>query len=185
MTDEELVLSCRTGDKASWEELYKRYNSKVLAIARRFFLSGGETEDLVQEGMCGLYSAVNGYREGSNFSAYAISCIKNRIVDAVKKCSGAKYSALNNFAPISEVGEEIYYSNDSPEDELIMREDKREILQLMSKVLSPLEFKSLVMYTEGMSMAEISSAVGKPAKSVDNALNRAKNKLQKTIFSEE
>ena len=86
MTDEQLVALCKRGDKVAWEQLYERYKPRVLKIARRFFLSGGETEDLVQEGMCGLYSAVNGFvQDKANFSAFASSCIRNRIVDAVKK----------------------------------------------------------------------------------------------------
>ena len=185
MTDERLAILCQSGDEAAWEELYKRYKPRVLSIARRFFLSGGETEDLVQEGMCGLYSAVNGYKSGGgDFAAFAHSCIKNRIVDTVKKSGGAKYSALNNFLPISEVGEELYYSQQNTEDEVLRREDRRELLHNMSKILSSLEFKAVIMYTDGMTMAEISSALGKPPKSIDNALTRAKNKLHKLISAE-
>ncbi len=185
MTDEELAALCRAGDKQAWEELYKRYKPRVLSIARRFFLSGGETEDLVQEGMCGLYSAVSGYTQGGTpFSAYAYSCIRNRILDAVKKNSGAKHSALNNFLPIVEVGEQLFLSPDTPEDELIKREDRKELLHKMSKILSSLEFKTVVMYTDGMTMSEISSALDKSVKSIDNALTRAKHKLLKLISAE-
>ena len=106
MTDEELVALCQSGDKAAWEQLYSRYKPKVRAIAHRFFLNGGEAEDLVQEGMFGLISAVNGYKKDVfAFSAYAHHCIRNKIVDAVKKSSGAKHSALNNFLPIVEMSE--------------------------------------------------------------------------------
>ena len=182
MTDEQLVAAFGQGDKNAWEEIYKRYKPCVLKTARRFFLSGGETEDLVQEGMCGLYSAVNGFKENEgSFSSYAASCIRNRIVDAVKKNSGAKYAALNNFLPIVEVSDNAYLSAESPEDEIIKREDKREFLIKISKILSSFEFKALVMYTEGMSMNEISLSLGKNAKSIDNALTRAKQKLQKLI----
>ena len=178
MCDEELVLACQGGDKSAWEKLYIKYKPIVLSIARRFFLSGGETEDLVQEGMCGLYSAVAGFKpENGGFSTYAHRCIRNRIVDAVKLSNGAKHSALNNFLPIMEVGAD-WRSSDNPEDEVIGREGQHEILQKMSKVLSSLEFKAIVMYTEGMTMVEISSALGKNTKSIDNAINRAKNKLQ-------
>ena len=181
MSDEELALACQGGDKAAWEKLYIKYKPIVLSIARRFFLSGGETEDLVQEGMCGLYSAVAGFRkESGGFTAYANRCIRNRIVDAVKLSNGAKHSALNNFLPIMEVGSE-WASRDNPEDEIIGREGKKEVLQKMSKVLSSLEFKAIIMYTDGMSMAEISSALGKNMKSIDNAINRAKNKLQSIL----
>lgn len=182
MTDEELALLCQSGDKAAWEELYKRYKPRVLSIARRFFLSGGETEDLVQEGMCGLYSAVSGYKSGGgSFSAFAHSCIKNRIVDTVKRGGGAKYSALNDFLPIYGVGEELYSSDCDTEQEVIGRETRREFLQKMSKILSALEFKVVVLYIDGLTMAEISSALGTGVKSVDNALSRAKHKLQKMV----
>ena len=181
MSDEELALACQGGDKSAWEKLYVKYKPIVLSIARRFFLSGGETEDLVQEGMCGLYSATLGFKaEHGGFSAYANRCIRNRIVDAVKQSNGAKHSALNNFLPIMEVNGNSFGVN--PEDEVIGREGKHEILQKMSKVLSSLEFKAIIMYTDGMTMAEISSALGKNVKSIDNAINRAKNKLQSQLL---
>ena len=123
MTDEKLAALAQKGDKAATEALLKRYKNAVLSIARRFFLSGGENEDLVQEGMCGLYSVIGGYEEGrSPFSVYASRCIRNRIIDAVKATSGAKHSALNNFLPIAEVGEELYPAAENPEDELIETE---------------------------------------------------------------
>ena len=184
MTDDQLIFLWQSGDKPAWEELYKRYKPRVLKTARRFFLSGGETEDLVQEGMCGLFSAVSGYRQnGANFSAFAETCIKNRILDAVKKSEGDKHSALNNFLPILEFGEE--WITESPEDEVIKREDKNELISKMKENLSQLEFKAIKMYIEGMTMSEISSALGKTPKSIDNALNRAKNKLQKLFSAEE
>ena len=180
MSDEQLALACQGGDKTAWEKLYAKYKPIVLSIARRFFLSGGETEDLVQEGMCGLYSATLGFNpENGGFSAYANRCIRNRIVDAVKMSNGAKHSALNNFLPIMEVSGN--FSGVNPEDEVIGREGKHEMLQKMSKALSSLEFKAIIMYIDGIPMSEISSALGKNSKSIDNAINRAKNKLQKVL----
>ena len=178
LSDERLALLAGSGDKAATEALLKRYKNVVLSIARRFFLSGGETEDLVQEGMCGLYSAIGSYTEGkSGFAPYAMRCIRNRIIDAVKSSTGAKNSALNNFLPIVEVGEELYPSRQNPEDELIKRENRREFLQKISKNLSSFEFKVTVMYMDGLTIAEMSSDTGKPVKSIDNALQRAKRKL--------
>lgn len=185
MTDEQLALAFQNGDKSSLEELFTRYKPKVRSIARKFFLTGGEPEDLVQEGMCGLYSAVNGYKFGNTaFSTYAHSCIRNRIIDAVKKSNGAKNSALNNFLPIFEAEDGVRYT-DSPEDELIKIEDRKELLEKMKGILSPLEYKIILMYTEGLTMSEISSSVGRSAKSVDNALTRAKHKILKLISAEE
>jgi RNA polymerase sporulation-specific sigma factor len=182
MSDEELAMLTQSGDKTAWEELYKRYKPKVLSIARRFFLSGGEVEDLVQEGMCGLYAAVSGYKKDSgSFAGYAYRCIKNRIVDAVKKSEGAKYSALNGFLPIDTLGEELYSSTEDTEREVIDRESRSEFLQKMSKNLSSLEFKAIILYVDGLTMTEISSALGVSKKSVDNAITRAKQKLLNMI----
>ena len=183
MTDEELIILSRRGDKAAQEELLKKYSDMVQAVAARFFLHGGENEDLVQEGMVGLYSAINSYvAGGANFSSYAYVCIRNAVLDAIKKSLGAKNAALNDFVPIVEIGGEI--SPASPEDELIRRENRREFLQKISKILSSTEFKVTVMRLDGMPVAEISSALGKPQKSVSNALSRAKAKLGKLYEKE-
>ncbi|MBD5632404.1 MAG: sigma-70 family RNA polymerase sigma factor [Clostridia bacterium] len=183
MTDEETALLAQGGDKSAEKLLLEKYNSLVKAIAARFFLCGGESEDLEQEGMCGLFSAINSFTAGgANFSTYAYSCIRNAVIDAVKKSRGAKHSALNNFVPILEIGGEV--SPFSPEDELIKSEQRREFLQKISTLLSSLEFKVTVMYLDGMSPGEIAKALKKPQKSVSNALARAKFKLLK-LYSEE
>ncbi|MCD8309071.1 MAG: sigma-70 family RNA polymerase sigma factor [Clostridia bacterium] len=182
LTDEELALAAQNGDKSAVEVLLKRYKNVVLSVARGFFLSGGETEDLVQEGMCGLYSAIVNYSSGkSGFSTYAAHCIRNRIIDAVKVSSGPKNCALNNFVPIVEAGEELCGEEKNPEDEIIKRENRKEFLQKISKTLSSFEFKVTVMYMDGLTMAQIASSVGKPVKSIDNALQRAKRKLQRVL----
>lgn len=183
MTDEQLALLYQRGDKNAWEELYERYKPVVRKISRRFFLTGGDAEDLVQEGMCGLFSAVNGYRDtGGSFGAYASACIRNKILDAVKKNNGDKIKAINNPYPI-ETAEKFAPGN--PEDEVITQEGARELLKKMKEVLSGLELEALKMYIDGMSMSEISSALGVNLKSVDNALNRAKTKTRKLISAEE
>lgn len=178
MTDETLTRA-RGGDKAAEESVLEKYAPLVKSIAARFFLSGGEHEDLVQEGMVGLCSAIHTYSpdSGANFSTYAYACVRNAVSDAVKKSRGAKYSALNDFVPIVEIVDAI--SDVSPEDEIIKRENRREFLQKISKKLSSLEFKATVMYIDGMSATEIGAALGITSKSADNALNRAKTKLFK------
>lgn len=177
MNKENPVVLART-DKAAQERLLNEYTPLVKAIAARFFLHGGEQDDLVREGMVGLYSAINNFTAGgANFSTYAYACVRNAVLDAVKKSRGAKYSALNNFVPIVEIGGEI--SPDSPEDEIIRRENRREFLQKISKNLSSLEFKAIVMQLDGLNVSEIAEALSKPQKSVSNALSRAKIKLEK------
>lgn len=178
MTDEELVLLARDGVKSAQEEILNKYSGLVQAISARFFLHGGENEDLMQEGMVGLYSAINGYEAGSaSFSTYAYACIRNSVVDAIKKSLGAKNVALNDFIPIVEISGEI--SPFSPEEEIIRRENRREFLQKISKILSSTEFKAIVMRLDGMGVGEIASALSKTQKSVSNALSRAKAKLEK------
>lgn len=184
MTDEENVFFARDGDKTAEARLLNKYSSLAKAIAARFFLSGGEAEDLVQEGMVGLYSAIYSFDKGAaSFSTYAYACMRNAVLDAVKKSRSAKHSALNNFVPIVEIGGEA--SPNSPEDELIKRENRREFLQKISKSLSSLEFKVTVMYLDGMGVTEIAEALEKPQKSVSNALSRAKTKLLKLYSTEE
>ncbi|MGN0814090.1 MAG: sigma-70 family RNA polymerase sigma factor [Candidatus Coproplasma sp.] len=184
MSDEELVAAFQSGDRAAGEELMLGYKTAVLKVARRFFLSGGETEDLVQEGMCGLYSAMLNYKSGDrDFSAYAYACIKNRILDVVKANSNFKNAALNNSLPID--GEERLYSHrSSPEDELINSESESELNSVLKRNLSPLEYKVMSMYVDGVSMSGICESLGKSYKTVDNAIMRAKRKLQKIYKGE-
>ena len=182
MTDEKTVLLARGGDKAAEDLILKKYLPLVKAVSARFFLCGGEAEDLEQEGLCGLFSAINGFHGGgANFSTYAYTCIRNSVIDAVKKSRGAKHSALNNFVPILEICGEASYEN--PEAEVIKSENRREFLQKISGILSSLEFQIIVMYIDGSAVGEISAALGKSQKSVSNALARAKNKLIK-LYSE-
>lgn len=183
MTDKFLIEAARGGDRSAEQTLLEKYAPLVKSVAARFFLSGGENEDLVQEGMVGLCSAINtfSFTGGAEFSTYAYACVRNAVKDAVKKSKGAKYSALNDFVPIVEIGEELSDSN--PEDEVIRHENRREFLQKISGCLSSLEFKATVMYIDGVSASDIASALKISAKSADNALNRAKKKLFK-MYSE-
>lgn len=176
-TDEEVLYAFRGGDKAAGEELLFRYKNKVLSIARRFFLAGSDTEDLVQEGMCGLYSAMLSFEGQSGFSSYAYACIKNRILDAIKKSGSNKNLALNGFISISE-DEQVVGEVYSPEEALIDDESKTEFMNKMKNELSSLEYRAICMYIDGSTMAEISSALGVTYKQTDNAIARAKKKLR-------
>ena len=178
-TDEELVLLSRGGNEQATEELLRRYSGLVRSCARRYFLIGGETEDLIQEGMIGLCRAIRNYdgeREGcSSFKNFAYLCISRQILDAVKKASKANAEALPLNGGMAESGM-------SPEDILILSDEQKEFRQKMSKVLSDFEFKVMTMYMDGMTCAEICEATGKSAKSVDNALQRSKRKLLDIIL---
>ena len=176
-TDEELIRLAQEEDMSAADELCERYLWLVRQHARRFFLLGGETEDLIQEGMLGLYVAVREYKTDSNnsFKAFASLCILRRIIDAVKKAASKKNAPLNCYASLEEwdLGAEF-----NPEAALIQQDEKMEINQKMSRVLSDFEFKVMTMYIDGMTTAEICEATGKTMKSVDNAVQRSKKKLQ-------
>ena len=182
-TDESLVERAQAGDKQATEELLSRYAGLVRGRARGFFLVGGETEDLIQEGMIGLYRAVSEYRVdregGMSFKNFAYLCVSRRIIDAVKASARKKNVPLNNYVSLFQSEWEMPVS--SPEDEVIRGEDRREFLQKMSKELSDFEFRVTVMYMDGLSCAEICEATGKEEKSVDNAIQRSKKKLQKLL----
>ena len=176
-TDEALVELAKAGDKQATEELLLRHAGLVRGCARGFFLIGGDTDDLTQEGMIGLYSAIVEYKqkEGMKFKTFASLCVSRRIIDAVRASSRKKHGPLNY---VSFFDEDWIDSALNPEDLLIQHEDKREFRQKMSAVLSDFEFKITTMYMDGMTCAEICNATGKSAKSIDNAIQRSKKKLQ-------
>ena len=178
--DEILAAKAQGGDKQAMEELMLRYAGLVRSRARGFFLVGGETEDLIQEGMIGLYHAIYDYKEEtSTFKTFAYLCITRRILDAVKAGARKKNSPLNGYVSLIDADEAFALEN--PETELIRVEDRREFLQKMSRELSDFEFRVTVMYMDGIACSEICEATGKPAKSVDNAIQRSKKKLQKLL----
>lgn len=183
ITDEELVLRSRNGDKQALDELVARYADLVRRRARGFFLVDGETEDLIQEGMMGLYGAVLDYRQnetGKSFKNFAYLCVSRRIYDAVKRSKSKKNEPLNNS--VSETLADFWASEvPSPEDEMILSDERKEFRQKMTALLSDFEFKIFTMYIDGMSCTEICETTGKSVKSVDNAIQRSKRKLQPLV----
>ena len=179
-TDEELALLCQNGDRQAKEVLAGRYADLVRKIARRFFLVGGELDDLIQEGMMGFVSAMDDYKfveKGKSFKNFAYLCVYRRMVDAVKKSVSIKNKPLNTGVSLDTTDFWVLPAP-SPEDEMIMLDESKELRQIMIKTLSDFEFKIFTMYLDGMPSAEICEATGKPFKSVDNAIQRSKKKLQ-------
>ena len=180
--DEVLIEEARSGNKQAMEELLLRYVGVVRSEARRFFLDGGETEDLIQEGMIGLYHAIDDYKRENNalsFKNFAYLCVGRRIKSAVKSSKRMKNKPLNDYVPLLDADEMTIPQR--LDDDLIRNEDKREFYQKISKYLSDFEFRVIVMYIEGMSYSEICESTGKTEKSVDNAIQRSKKKLQKML----
>ncbi len=177
-SDETLVVKAQSGDTDCTNVLLERYKPVVRARARSFFLVGGETEDLIQEGMVGLYEAITVYNGKSSFKNFAYLCISRRIIDAVKIAARGKNNPLNDAENLGEIDLEGGYN---AEEELIRIEDRSEFYKKISKALSVYEFKIFIMYVDGMSYSEISEATGKDFKSIDNALQRSKKKLIKIL----
>lgn len=181
-TDEDLVARYQNGDRQALDELMLRHSGLVRSCARGFFLVGGETEDLIQEGMIGLYHAIQDYKkseDSSSFKNFAYLCVSRRIIDAVRSATNKKNASAQYF--LSALPYETVGSGLSPEDMLILSDERKEFRQKMSKTLSDFEFKVTTMYVEGMSSREICDTTGKTAKSVDNALQRSKRKLQQLL----
>ncbi len=175
--DDSLAKAAQKGDKTAEEELLRRYAGLVRAAARQYFLQGGETEDLIQEGMIGLYGAIRDFKKEKNgsFKNFAYVCVTHRILDAVRSSAKKRNSPLNSSVPLFAAEGVIF--EDDPLDRMIRVENNREFIGKMTGVLSDLEYRVMTMYVDGFSVSEICEATGKTPKSVDNALQRSKKKL--------
>ena len=183
-TDELLWRRASAGEANSEEKLIEKYSVLVKIYARQFFLAGGDSEDLIQEGMMGLLSAVRHYdpARDASFRTFAELCIRNRLYTAVKAASRNKHSPLNDSLSLEspqfdECQGHISYGFRDPEELLISKERFEAVLTEMNSVLSPFESQVLKLYLEGLSYNEIAERVKKPVKSVDNAVQRIRKKL--------
>ena len=192
LRDEELLGEVTLGNALAEEVLYARYKSVVRSRARNYYLAGGDSEDLLQEGMIGLYKAVCTYSKERNvpFLQYAILCIDRQILTAVKLANRKKHSPLNEYVSIHQPLGNLSFENSEtladilpekegqdPEDAFIGKESFRYLNEELNSLLSTMEKKVLRLYTEGMSYQQIAASVGKPLKSVDNAIQRIKKKV--------
>ncbi len=188
MTDEQLALKAQSGDESSVNELLTKYKPLVSKLSRSYFLTDGDSEDILQEGMIGLYKAIRHYDKNKNasFKTFASTCIKHQLQSAIKIASAEKHKVLSTALSINdpsqddEDGElEIYIPSSlpSPDDKLLERERMSEIKQKIKEVLSSLELEVLSLYLKGYNYNEISSISKLSKKSIDNALTRIKNKL--------
>lgn len=197
-TDEEIVEIARVGDIDAQEYLINKYKNYVRAKARTYFLLGGDKEDLIQEGMIGMYKAIRDFRSDklSSFRAFAELCITRQIITAIKTATRQKHIPLNSYVSLNKP----IYDEDSdrtlldvitgnkvtdPEELIISREEFTEIETKMGELLSSLEWKVLMYYLEGKSYQEIAEDLGRHVKSIDNALQRVKRKLEKYLADRE
>lgn len=185
LSDEELAERAK---REPWAEecLLERYKPLVRARAATYYMPGADAEDLVQEGMVGLFKAIRGYNaQKAGFFTFAELCITRQVISAVKASTRQKHQLLNEFVSFEAKTDGQHALKDTlpgPEEEdpeaiLLQRQRIDEVQNAMRTTLSELEFEVLLRHISGESYQQIAAALGKPEKSVDNALQRIKNKL--------
>lgn len=194
LVDEDVVEFAREGDDDALEYLINKYKNFVRAKARSYFLIGADREDIIQEGMIGLYKAIRDFRMDklSSFRAFAELCITRQIITAIKTATRQKHIPLNSYVSLNKP----IYDEDSdrtlldvisgtkitdPEELIISREEFDDIEEKMGEILSSLEWKVLMSYLEGKSYQEIAEDLKRHVKSIDNALQRVKRKLERYL----
>jgi len=198
MQDEEIVECAREGDIEAQEYLINKYRNFVRAKARSYFLIGADREDIIQEGMIGLYKAIRDFRldKLSSFRAFAELCITRQIITAIKTATRQKHIPLNSYISLNKP----IYDEDSdrtlldvvsgaqladPEELIISREEFDHIEGKIGELLSALEWKVLLSYLDGKSYQEIAEDLKRHVKSIDNALQRVKRKLERYLEKRE
>lgn len=194
MLDESIVGAAREGDDAAQEYLINKYKNFVRAKARSYFLIGADREDIIQEGMIGLYKAIRDFRNDklASFRAFAELCITRQIITAIKTATRQKHIPLNSYVSLNKP----IYDEESdrtlldvlsgtkvtdPEELVISREEFVDIENKMGEFLSDLEWKVLMSYLDGRSYQEIAKDLRRHVKSIDNALQRVKRKLERYL----
>ncbi|HZK35007.1 MAG TPA: RNA polymerase sporulation sigma factor SigH [Bacillota bacterium] len=198
MLDEQLVESARNGDIDALEFLIRKYKNFVRAKGRSYFLIGADREDIIQEGMIGLYKAIRDYRTDrlASFRAFAELCITRQIITAIKTATRQKHIPLNSYVSLNKpiFDEEsdrtlldvLSCSKMSdPEELIINREDFNRIESKIGEILSELEWEVLSSYLKGKSYQEIAVELDRHVKSIDNALQRVKRKLERYLNENE
>ncbi|MGB9678876.1 MAG: RNA polymerase sporulation sigma factor SigH [Thermoanaerobacteraceae bacterium] len=194
MEDEEIVSIAQKGDDVALEFIIDRYRSFVKSKARSYFLIGAEREDIVQEGMIGLYKAIRDFDEDklTSFKAFAELCVTRQIITAIKTATRQKHIPLNSYVSLNKpifdeesdrtlldvVSSECI---SDPEELIISKEEYVNIENKMEELLSGLEWEVLLLYLDGKSYQEIAVDLKRHVKSIDNALQRVKRKLERYL----
>jgi len=194
MEDERILEDARNGDSVALEFIINRYKNFVRAKARSYFLIGADKEDIIQEGMIGLYKAIRDYKEDklTSFRAFAELCITRQIITAIKTATRQKHIPLNSYISLNKP----IYDEESdrtlldvlsgakitdPEELIISREELKSIENKIGEILSDLEWEVLMSYLQGKSYQEIAVDLDRHVKSIDNALQRVKRKLERYL----
>lgn len=192
--DEEVAIQAKHGDSKAQEYLINKYENFVKAKAKSYFLIGADKEDIYQEGMIGLFKAIRDFKSDklSSFKAFAELCVTRQIITAIKTATRQKHIPLNTYVSLNkpiydeesdrtllDVLSEAKVSD--PEELIISREEMNHIQSEIGDVLSSLEMEVLMSYLDGKSYQEIACDLDRHSKSIDNALQRVKRKLEKCI----
>ena len=185
LSDEEIILLIRNGEEPALEYLLNKYKNLVRGKANTLFLIGGEREDLIQEGMIGLYSAIRDFDEEKNTSFYTFAelCTTRRMYTAISASMRQKNQPLNDYISFdgqenSEIASDIKGTrNENPEELMIHRENMEFIEKRLRDILSPLERSVLSLYLENYNYEQMSRQLNRSVKAVDNAIQRIRKKL--------
>ncbi len=194
LSDEEIVAIAKSGDSIATDYIINKYKNFVKSRARTYFLIGADKEDIIQEGMIGLYKAIRDYdtTKPASFRGFAEICITRQIITAIKTATRQKHIPLNSYISLNksvydEESERMMIDmiaekeNFNPEEIMITKEHFSSILTKMSEVLSKFEWKVMNLFLDGKSYSEIAKRLDKSEKSIDNALQRIKKKVEKYL----
>lgn len=183
-SDEELVKMYQGGDQAVLNFICEKYKPLVLKNSKKYFLVGGENEDLIQEGMIGLFSAIGDYDITSEvtFFHFAQMCIDRQMIKAIEASNRKKHSPLNAYVSLYDEGgeelEEPAYLADDPAELVIEAQENLDLIDRLKQALSPMEKQVFDLYMQDLDYKEIAAKLGKPEKSIDNTLTRIKSKAK-------
>ena len=192
-SDSHLVVAAHAGDQLAVEQLMSRYRGAVRARATNYFLAGADRDDLCQEGMIGLYKAIRDFDpdHGASFAAFADLCITRQMLTAIKMATRLKHAPLNSYLSIDQHREDehgrsftevaMVEEDADPLESLVADDAIRTLMGLVDEVLSSLEARVLRLYVDGRSYQEIADLLGRGTKSIDNALQRIKRKLEAAL----
>lgn len=180
-SDEELICRLRAGEQLIEEYLLEKYKPIVKSKCRVLFLVGGDREDLIQEGMIGLFKAIRDFdpENGAPFAAFAKLCVERQLYTAIESAGRLKNAPLNGYISLSEESENLM--DGGIEEAVIEKENYQQMYEEAQAFLSKMEREVLELYLEGNDYTEIARMLGKTDKSIDNALQRIKAKIQKNM----
>jgi len=194
LSDDKIVSLAKNGDKEAEEYLIRKYKEFVKNRSHQYYIAGADRDDIIQEGMIGIFKAIRDYEDdkGASFSTFAELCITRQIISAIKQARRLKHGPLNTYIslskpisdeePVNNLENTLFSSKDTdPEFMLLLKEEINHIETNGSEIFSKLEQKVLSGYINGKNYVEIAALLGKSPKSIDNAIQRIKKKLDKYL----